>query len=181
MVLASAGSASSSTPIFILPNGTIIVELVIFVIVLGIVAKFILPPLQAALDEREARVRGALEVSDEGKAAAAQLVAERAQVLDAARAEARALLEDAGRRAEATRAEARARAEVEYGRRIEEAAQRIDAQARRAREELAGSLGSVVIAAAERLIGATLDPERHREVIDEATEALRTRAGSVAS
>ena len=41
---------------FLLPNGTFIFVLLIFLIVLGVIAKFVVPPISAVLHEREAMV-----------------------------------------------------------------------------------------------------------------------------
>ena len=84
-MLSAAASSSSSNSIFLIPNGTIIVELVIFVIVFGIVAKFILPPLQRVMAERETTIRSALEASDEGRHEAERLEVEAGALLSAAR------------------------------------------------------------------------------------------------
>ena len=50
---------------FLIPNGTFIVELVIFLIVLGVIAKWILPPLQQVADARRARIRAALQAAED--------------------------------------------------------------------------------------------------------------------
>ena len=79
--------------VFIVPNWTFFVELILFVIVLGVVAKWILPPIQAALDERQQAVRGSMRAADEHRDEAHQLDQERGVVLEGARGEARRLLE----------------------------------------------------------------------------------------
>ncbi len=49
MLFASAaGGSSGNGGNFLIPNGTFVVELVIFLVVLGVIAKWILPPLQAS-------------------------------------------------------------------------------------------------------------------------------------
>ena len=74
--------------IFLLPNATFFVELILFLVIFGVVAKVILPPIQAAMDERARTVRAAQEASDEGQAEAERLVETRVEVLERARAEA---------------------------------------------------------------------------------------------
>ncbi len=41
---------------FLLPNGTFFAELLIFVTVLGVIWRFVIPPINRAMEEREARV-----------------------------------------------------------------------------------------------------------------------------
>ena len=54
MLFASAGATSSGNGgNFLIPNGTFVVELVIFLVVLGVVAKWILPPLKAVSETRQ--------------------------------------------------------------------------------------------------------------------------------
>uniref|UniRef100_UPI002453BE5C F0F1 ATP synthase subunit B family protein n=1 Tax=Nocardia brasiliensis TaxID=37326 RepID=UPI002453BE5C len=53
---------------FLLPNGTFFAELLIFVTVLGVIWRFVIPPINRAMEEREARV--AKTEADERAAAA---------------------------------------------------------------------------------------------------------------
>ncbi len=170
--------ASKATPIFLIPNGTFFVELVLFVVVLGVVAKFILPPLQQAMNERSRRVREALQASDEGHVTAAALDTDRLAVLDAARAEARSLLDEAGRAVDELFAQARARGQAEHDRIIAEAEPVIEAERRRVRAEMADRLSGLVTTTAERVLGAGLDASRHDALIADALGALGATNGS---
>lgn len=171
MLLASTNS-SSNTPIFIIPNGTIVVEVVLFIIILGIVAKFILPPIQKVMDERDATIKGALDASQEGLLEARRIDEERRATLERARATARASLEAAASQAESLRADARARAQAEHDRLVTEAEATLRAEGQRVRAELASRLEAVVIAGAERVVGVQVDPGSHRQVIDQAIGEL---------
>ena len=57
-----------ATSNFLVPNGTFIVVLLAFIIVLGVIAKFVLPVLNAALTERQEQIRGELAAADQAKA-----------------------------------------------------------------------------------------------------------------
>ena len=41
---------------FLIPNGTFFVVLIIFLIVLAVIGKFVVPPIKAVLEEREETV-----------------------------------------------------------------------------------------------------------------------------
>ena len=70
MLFASAGAASSGNGgNFLIPNGTFVVELVIFLVVLGVVAKWILPPLQEVSETRRVRISSASQKAEEARAA----------------------------------------------------------------------------------------------------------------
>lgn len=176
LILAAAVASTTTTTVpqtnFIEPNGTIIVELILFLIVFGIVAKFILPPLQKVMDARDSTVRSALEASDEGRSEAERLEAESRETLASARAAARASLEEAGRQAEAARTAERDRGQVEHDRLLAAAEVTLTAEAARTRQELASRLETVVIAAAERVVGLEVDANRHRALFDRAVESL---------
>jgi F-type H+-transporting ATPase subunit b len=171
-MLIAAASSTTETPNFIVPNATIFVELILFLIVFGIIAKFILPPLQKVMDERESTIRGALTASDEGRSEAERLSTERHEVLARARAAARAFLEEATHHAEEARAAERARGQIEHDRLLVEAEAVLSDEAAATRRDLASRLETVVVAAAERLVGVEVDAQRHRALLDQAVAAL---------
>jgi F-type H+-transporting ATPase subunit b len=171
LLLGASGNSGSGGDIELIPNGTFIFELILFIIVLGIIAKYILPPVQKAIDDREGRVRAALDASDEGRAQADALVVAAEATVVRARAEARAILEEANAAAERARDEAHARAGAEHDRIVSAATAAVDAERGSLRDELIGGLDTLVVAAAERVIGARVEASRHREVLDAAAAA----------
>jgi hypothetical protein len=57
-----------ATSNFLIPNATLIVELVAFLVVLAFIGKYVLPYLKKALDERAALIGSQLAAADEAKA-----------------------------------------------------------------------------------------------------------------
>lgn len=171
--------ASSGSNNFIVPNGTFFVELVIFVIVLGIVAKFVLPPIQKVMRERDQTVKRGQDSAESARREAARLDAERVQVLADARARAREILQDASRQVEDLLQDARTRGQDEHDQRVRDAAGRIDQERERVRAELLQRAEALVVEAAERIVGGDLDASRHRDLIaDELARAdARSRSG----
>src|SRR3984893_19137156 len=53
VVLAAASQADGGGNNFLLPNGTFFVVLIIFLIVLGVIGTFVVPPIMRVLNERE--------------------------------------------------------------------------------------------------------------------------------
>jgi len=158
--------ATTIASIFLIPNGTFFAELVLFVVVLGVVSKFVLPPLQAAMDERARVVRDALQASDEGHSEAERLVSERREVLDRARAEARSHVEAAGIAATELYEAARSSGLAEHDAILSEARPRIDAERSNLEQALMARMGALALAAAGSVVGERIDGERHRDVID---------------
>ncbi|HUY06090.1 MAG TPA: F0F1 ATP synthase subunit B [Acidimicrobiales bacterium] len=174
MLLASSSSSSNSN--FLIPNGTFVFELVMFIIVLGVVAKFILPSLQKAMSDRESTIRASLAAGDEGRIEADRLARERASVLEAAHAEARAIVEAASREVERLREEAQARGQQEFEREFASAKSTITNESSTLRDETISKLDEIVVRAAERVIGFHVDPAKHRETIAGAIRRARDEA-----
>ena len=182
MLLASAGAASSGGGNFLIPNGTFIVELVIFLVVLGIIAKWILPPLQEVGETRRARIRTSLQGAEQARAEAQNLTAERDRLLAEARVQARGILDHANQDADAALEQARVRGQEEYERLVQASRHEIDVESRSARDELVRRLDSLVLAASERVLGSEIDAALHRDVIKDAVAAAigaASGAGSV--
>ncbi|MGD0220057.1 MAG: HrpE/YscL family type III secretion apparatus protein [Acidimicrobiales bacterium] len=161
MLASSSGSSSN----FIVPNGTFVVELVIFLVVLGVMAKFILPSLRRALDERGRMLADAQRASEAARGEAARLERERINVLASARAQARALLEGASQSVDGLIAEAREQGRAEHDRRFAEAADGLETERRRLHDDVMARAVELVAAAAERIVGGGFDADRHRRFI----------------
>jgi F-type H+-transporting ATPase subunit b len=167
-----------ATSNFLIPNGTFFVELVAFVVVLAIVARRILPPVNKKLKERQEQIRSELEAADEAKADAAAADAERREALEHARQQAREIVEQANRTAERLDAEAQSRGQSEYDRLVTSAEAEVRLARQRALEEAASRLGELVVEVVERIIGREMDAAAHRDLIDEAVDALARDTGA---
>lgn len=157
---------------FLIPNGTFIVELIAFVIVLGFMARFILPFLNKALKDRQEKIRAELEAADLAKADAAAADDERRAALEEARHQAREIVAQANRTAEQVSIDAQARGQSEYDRMLGAAQAEVRLARQRALEDAAARLGELVVDVVERIIGREIDLEAHRDLIGEAVGAL---------
>jgi F-type H+-transporting ATPase subunit b len=166
---------------FLIPNATLIVELVAFLIVLGIIGRLVLPRLNEQLDNRSARIKSQLEAADAAKADAATADEERRAALEEARHQAREIVAQANRTAEQLKTEAQANAQGEYDRIVGNAEGELALARQRAVEEAAGRMGEIVLNTVERIIGREVSVEAHHDLIDEAVEALRADAAAAGS
>ena len=174
-------AASSGSTNFLLPNMTFFVELIAFIIILGLIAKYILPPIRRAMDQRQEQIASALAQGEEAKREKLAADQEYQAKLEEARHEARTVIERANRMAEQLQQDARSKGQEEYERVVARAQADIQRATERAREELRLQVADLVIAAAQRVIGEELDPERHRGLIEEAIAgagATGTAAGA---
>jgi F-type H+-transporting ATPase subunit b len=172
----SSGSSGSSQ-IFIVPNATFFVELFLFIVVFGVIAIFILPPIMRAMREREDRVRAGVQAGEEGRAEAQRLAGERAELLQGARAEARGLMEEASRAGDAAVEEARRRGSAEHDERLSVARPGLEAERDELRTDLQGRLGGLVVDAASQVIGEPVALEPHRALISQLAGGAATAPG----
>ena len=167
-----------ATSNFLVPNGTLIVELIAFLIVLGVIAKWVLPVLNTMMTERQEQIRSELAAADAAKADADAADAERRSVLDAARRQAREIVDQANRTADQVTTAAQTRAQAEYERIVQAADAEVSVARQAAVEQVTAQVGAIVVAAAERVVGREIRASDHQDLIDEAVAAVRAGAGS---
>jgi F-type H+-transporting ATPase subunit b len=163
-----------ATSNFLVPNGTFIVELIGFLIVLGVVARYLLPPINRALHERQARIQAELDAADKARTEAAAADDERRRELEDARRRGREILEAAERAAERARADGAASAQEEHDRIVASATQEVNLAKQRALDEATTQVGQLVMEVVERVIGREVDERAHRDLVEEAISALHT-------
>ncbi|HAM03484.1 MAG TPA: ATP synthase F0 subunit B [Acidimicrobiaceae bacterium] len=173
MVAATGGN-------FLVPDGTFIAELVAFLIIVGIIGKWILPPLNRAMEKRQAEIKESLEAANRAKAEADETRAERAGILEQARQQAREIVANANTTAERVRGEAVQRGQQEYERIVSSAEAEIALARQRAVDEVSRRVGTLVLSVARQVVGREIDAEAHRGLIDEAVAALQAAPDSSA-
>jgi F-type H+-transporting ATPase subunit b len=165
---------------FLIPNSTLIVELVAFLIVLAFIAKYVLPYLKKALDERAALIGSQLAAADEAKADATAADEERRSALEEARHQAREIVAQANRTAEQVRTDAQSNGQSEYERIVGNAETEVALARQRAVDGAANRMGEIVMDVVERVIGREINAEAHHDLIEEAVRALRDDAADAA-
>jgi len=163
---------------FLVPNGTFVVELIAFLLVLAALRRWVLPYVSKAMDERQAAIRKSLEDAEEARRRHEEAEAEYRRAVEEARAEARRLVDEANRIAEQLREDARQRADQEYQRIVSRAQPDIEASARRAAEELRQQVGDLVVTVVERVVGEGLTTEQQRGLVDRTIAEVESQAAS---
>jgi F-type H+-transporting ATPase subunit b len=171
----------TTASIFLLPNGTFFVELIIFIVMIVIIGKKIIPPITAALAERQERIRASLDAADQARVDAAAADDERRAVLEEARQQAREVVAQANRTAEAVRVDFQTRGQTEYDRIVGGAEAEVALARQRAVEEASTRLGELAMDVVDRVIGRTVNAAAHEDLIAEAVSALRADAGGAAA
>ena len=136
-----------ASSIFLLPNGTFFIELVTVVVILLLMTKYILPPLNKALESRQEKIRESLAAADAAKAEAAAAGDERAKLLNAARDQAREIVAAAQATSDQVRADAAGRGQAEYDRILTNANAEVDTARQRAIDEASARIGEAMSSA----------------------------------
>ena len=165
-----------ATSNFLVPNGTFIVVLLAFLIVLGVIGKKVLPVLNKALTERQEQIRGELEAADKAKADAEEADTERRAVLEQARAQAREIVAGATTTADQIVVRAEADAQATHDRILQSADAEVAIARQAAVEEVTARVGEIVLAAAERVVGREIQAADHQDLIEEAIAAVRSES-----
>ncbi|HEX3813647.1 MAG TPA: F0F1 ATP synthase subunit B [Mycobacteriales bacterium] len=158
---------SNATSIFIVPNATFIAELVAFVIILAVLWRYVVPPLQKAMRERQDTIRRQLEESQRAKEQLASAEEEHRRTLAEARAEATQIREDAKRESQKIIDETKAKAQAEVDRIQQRGEEQLAAQRRQVISELRVEIGQMSVQLAGRVLGESLEEDaRRRGTVD---------------
>jgi F-type H+-transporting ATPase subunit b len=164
------------TSVFLLPNGTFVVEVVTVFVILFLATKYILPPLNKAMESRQEKIRESLEAADVAKAEAAAAGDERQQLLVAARAQAHDIVAAAQATSDQVKAEAAGRGQAEYDRIVSAANAEVDTARQRAIDEASARIGEIVFELVNTIVGRVVDEGTHQDLIREAVAALNAEA-----
>lgn len=159
-------------------NGTAIVELVTFLIMLAILARYVYPELVKRAEARQQAIAAQLREADEARAKAEEQLKQAQAQLDEARKTAQGVIDSASKSAEQLRQEMRQKAEEESRRAIESARKEIDAERDQAVRAVRSEVAGLVVAATEKVIGETLDERKHQRLIEKAIEEVASGDGS---
>jgi len=159
-------------------NGTVIVELITFLIMLVILARYVYPEIVKLAEVRQLAIAQQLKEAEQARAEAEQRLKEAQAKLEDARKTAQSVIDAATKSGEQLRQELKQKAEEESKRTIEAARKEIEAERERAVQSVRSEVANLVIAATEKVIGETLDDEKHRRLIDKAIAEVAHGNGS---
>ena len=146
---------------------TLLGQALTFALLIAFTAKFIWPPLMAAIEERQHKIAEGLAAADRSKKDLAQAEEKVNEVLREARSKASEIINQA----EARRAQiidlAKEEAIEEGNRQKAAALAEIESATARAREDLRKQVAMLAVAGAEKLIRREIDGNAHRALLDE--------------
>ncbi|WP_062079239.1 F0F1 ATP synthase subunit B [Demequina globuliformis] len=157
-------------------NYDILWSTVIFVIIVVVFMKFLLPKLQAVLDERAEKIEGGIKKAEEAQAEAAAALEEYTAQLTEARAEAARIREDARSEASQIVSDSHTRASDDAKRIVETAHKQVEAERQQAVVSLHSEVGALAAELASRIVGESLaDDARQQRIIDSFLDDLEAQ------
>jgi F-type H+-transporting ATPase subunit b len=143
-----------------------------FLVFVAFCAKFVWPAIIGAMAEREKRIAAGLENADKAGRDLELAKEEAARKLRSAKEDAAAIIDQANKRAGQIVEEAKEQARAEGDRLKASAQAEIEKEKNRAREELRKALSELVLIGAERVLEASIDSQRHSEMLNKLAAEL---------
>jgi F-type H+-transporting ATPase subunit b len=148
-------------------NGTFFAEVIVFLVMLAVLAKWVYPAIIKAATERQNQVEAALKAAEEAKADVAKSLEEAKKELASAKDGAREIIDRAKREAATDADETRRKTQAEAQAQLDRAREEIVAERDKAMQQLRAEVGNLVVSAAGRVLGESIDATAHRKLIDD--------------
>jgi F-type H+-transporting ATPase subunit b len=152
---------------FLVPNATFFFELIAFVLVLWVLAKWVIPPINKAMTERQDRIRRQFAEMEEATASAKEAEEELRSQMVEARHEASRIREEAREQGAQIVTQMREQAQAEAQRIVDTATAQLEAERQQVLNQLRGEVGALAASLASRIVGESLDDdERQRRTVE---------------
>ncbi|MEO1527208.1 MAG: F0F1 ATP synthase subunit B [Planctomycetota bacterium] len=159
-------------PILSFDPGSAILNLVIFLGVFGILAKFVWPVILGGLEAREQKIASDLEGAQNANSDAQALLASYEQKLADANSEAQSILAEARRDADANAAKIVEEAKAEAKRQADRALSDIETAKKVALSDIAGQTSTLAMGVAKQVVGRELKADDHADLIRNALDQV---------
>ena len=146
-------------------TATLIIQMIVFLILVGVTMKYIWPPITAALDERAAKVAEGLSAADKARNELASANKRIEAELGAARNDAAQRLAAAERLALQIVEEAKAKATVEADKIVAQAQAEAQQESAKARDALRDQVAALAVKGAEQILRREVSPAVHAELL----------------
>jgi len=146
-------------------TGTLIVQMIVFLILVWFTMKFVWPPITAALDERASKIAAGLSAADKAKSELSMANQRVEQQLSAARTDAAKRLADAERLGQQLVEEAKAKATEEGAKIIAAAKVEAAQESTKARDTLREQVAGLAVKGAEAILRREVNAGVHAELL----------------
>jgi len=155
-------------------NGTLIAQIVNFLILVGILTKFAYKPLMQALEERQNKIAASIDSAERDKQEAEELKISYQEQLAQARVQAQAIVEKAEKLAEEAKEEILQEARVESARILKNVQEEVARERALALTQLKSEVVALSMAAAAKIIEKNMDNEINANLVASFIEQLET-------
>ena len=153
-------------------NMTLVAQIVNFLILVLVLAKYAYKPLLKAMADRQARIAGDLAAAEKERLAAEKLKQEYQQQMQEARVQAQAVIDKAVKTAEQMKQEILEEARAEHARMLKNAQLEITRQTDAAMAGIRGEVVAMTVAAAAKIIEKEMNSETNEKLVSDFIEKL---------
>jgi len=146
-------------------TGTLIIQIIVFLILVWFTMKFVWPPITTALDERARKIADGLAAADKAKADLSAANQRVEQELSKSRNEAAVRLAEAERRAQSMIEEAKSKASEEAAKIIAAARAEAEQQTVKARQSLREEVAGLAVKGAEQILRREVNASVHADLL----------------
>jgi F-type H+-transporting ATPase subunit b len=165
--------AASGGSFLVSPNvGLMIWTLLVFGLAMAFLAKFAWPRIAEALDKRQRAIEDSIDTAERTRREAEQLLAEYRERLTEARGQADEIVSRARKTGEAAEAEIVSDARHKREEMMEQTRREIEAETRRAIQQIRSEVADLTIAATEKVTRKSLDADDQKRLVEEALSEL---------
>src|SRR4051794_20948272 len=167
---------------FLVPNATFIVELIAFAIIFWILAKYVVPPINKAMTDRQNAIRKEFTDLELAQSDARKAEKDYKDQLADAKHEAAQIREDARQQGAAIVADMRKQAQEESDRILRHGRAQLEAERAQAVAALRNEVGSMATELAGRIVGESLeDDDRQARTVERFISALERESAPAAT
>jgi len=147
-------------------TGTLIIQMIVFLMLVGFTMKFVWPPIAKALDERVQKIADGLAAADKAKSELSSANKRVEEELVKSRTETASRLADAERRALTIIEDAKAKATEEGGKIVAAAKAEAEQQVIKAREALREQVAALAVKGAEQILRKEVNAGVHADLLN---------------
>jgi F-type H+-transporting ATPase subunit b len=151
---------------------TIVAQALTFAILIWFTAKFVWPPLLAAIESRQKTIADGLADAERAKHDLDMAAKRSADILREAKEKAGEIVAGGEKRASEIIEQAKAQAKIEGDRIVAGAKAEVDQEVFRAKEQLRTQVSAIALAGAGKILGREIDAKAHNDLLDKLAAEL---------
>ena len=154
-------------------NASLIIQMLVFVVFIGLTMKFIWPPLIKVLELRRKNIADGLAVAEEGHKKLQLAEMRSKEIFTEARVQATYIIKQANQRAHYIIEEAKNKARKESAYLLQTATREIEQQYNTARAELIKQISDIAVAGAQKILQREVDKASNDRLVDELVSEIK--------